>query len=162
MGVKNKQNEEFRICEKILYDYKNIDNEIEWCNMSIEHIKESDDFIDLKAVQYDKDPVSPTNSFGSSVENAVIKRDKVISSYEKRIKQLEYTREKVAIVLRMLSTSELKLIELRYLSKEPLTWDQIGNAMGFCKDNCMIFRNKTIKKIIPYLEDIIFKNKQSE
>ena len=78
---------------------------------------------------------------------------KVISYYEQKIKNLEYIKRKINIALKRLTPEEYKLIELRYFSKEPLTWVQIGNLMNFCKDNCMLFRNKTINKLIPYLVD---------
>ena len=150
---KSKQGDDFRVCEKLLYNYKYIDNDIEGYQNTIDYLKESDYSATLQAMQYDKDIISATNKFSSSVENAVIERDKVISYYEQKIKNLEYIKRKINIALKRLTPEEYKLIELRYFSKEPLTWVQIGNLMNFCKDNCMLFRNKTINKLIPYLVD---------
>ena len=75
---KSKQGDDFRTCEKLLYNYKYIDNDIEGYQNTIDYLKESDYSATLQAMQYDKDIISATNKFSSSVENAVIERDKVI------------------------------------------------------------------------------------
>ena len=51
--------------------------------------------------------------------------------------------------LNNLNGTERKIIELRYLSKEKLTWKQIANVVGYSEDHCRKgIKLRAINKII--------------
>lgn len=68
----------------------------------------------------------------------------------------KYIRFKNAIdmCLKNLNRTERKVIELRYLSKEELTWKQIANMAGYSEDYCRKeIKTRAINKIIDDLNN---------
>ena len=141
--MKNKN--EFKKIEKILYDYKYIDNKLDVFRFKLEHIKND---VNISSIDYSKDKISSTNAFNSTVENAMLDRESNIAALEEKIRELEYNKQLIDKSLTVLEDTELKLVKLRYFSKDKMTWIAIGHELGFDKDYCMHLRNKIINKLI--------------
>ena len=141
--MKNKN--EFKKIEKILYDYKYIDNKLDVFRFKLEHIKND---VNISSIDYSKDKISSTNAFNSTVENATLDRESNIAALEEKIKELEYNKQLIDKSLTVLEDTELKLVKLRYFSKDKKTWVTIGHELGFDKDYCMKLRNKIINKLM--------------
>ena len=141
--MKNKN--EFKKIEKILYDYKYIDNKLDVFRFKLEHIKND---VNISSIDYSKDKISSTNAFNSTVENAMLDRESNIAALEEKIKELEYNKQLIDKSLTVLEDTELKLVKLRYFSKDKMTWITIGHELGFDKDYCMKLRNKIINKLM--------------
>lgn len=141
--MKNKN--EFKKIEKILYDYKYIDNKLDVFRFKLEHIKND---VNISSIDYSKDKISSTNAFNSTVENAMLNRESNIAALEEKIRELEYNKQLIDKSLTVLEDTELKLVKLRYFSKDKMTWIAIGHELGFDKDYCMKLRNKIINKLM--------------
>lgn len=141
--MKNKN--EFKKIEKILYDYKYIDNKLDVYKFKLEHIKND---VNISSIDYSKDKISSTNAFNSTVENAMLDRESNIAALEEKIRELEYNKQLIDKSLTVLEDTELKLVKLRYFSKDKMTWIAIGHELGFDKDYCMKLRNKIINKLM--------------
>ena len=60
----------------------------------------------------------------------------------------------IDMCLNNLNVTERKVIELRYLSKEKLTWKQIANMVGYSEDYCRKeIKTRAINKIIDDLNN---------
>ena len=141
--MKNKN--EFKKIEKILYDYKYIDNKLDVYKFKLEHLRND---VNISSIDYSKDKISSTNAFNSTVENAMLDRESNIAALEEKIKELEYNKQLIDKSLTVLEDTELKLVKLRYFSKDKMTWIAIGHELGFDKDYCMKLRNKIINKLM--------------
>ena len=141
--MKNKN--EFKKIEKILYDYKYIDNKLDVYKFKLDHIKND---VNISSIDYSKDKISSTNAFNSTVENAMLDRESNIAALEEKIRELEYNKQLIDKSLTVLEDTELKLVKLRYFSKDKMTWIAIGHELGFDKDYCMKLRNKIINKLM--------------
>lgn len=85
----------------------------------------------------------------------IVKNDKY-SKEEDLIKLNKYIRLKnmLHMCLNNLNGTERKIIELRYLNKEKLTWKQIASLVGFSEDHCRKgIKTRAINKIIDYLNN---------
>ena len=141
--MKNKN--EFKKIEKILYDYKYIDNKLDVYKFKLDHIKND---VNISSIDYSKDKISSTNAFNSTVENAMLDRESNIAALEEKIRELEYNKQLIDKSLTVLEDTVLKLVKLRYFSKDKMTWIAIGHELGFDKDYCMKLRNKIINKLM--------------
>ena len=141
--MKNKN--EFKKIEKILYDYKYIDNKLDVYKFKLDYIKND---VNISSIDYSKDKISSTNAFNSTVENAMLDRESNIAALEEKIRELEYNKQLIDKSLTVLEDTELKLVKLRYFSKDKMTWIAIGHELGFDKDYCMKLRNKIINKLM--------------
>ena len=141
--MKNKN--EFKKIEKILYDYKYIDNKLDVYKFKLEHLRND---VNISSIDYSKDKISSTNAFNSTVENAMLDRESNIAVLEEKIRELEYNKQLIDKSLTVLEDTELKLVKLRYFSKDKMTWIAIGHELGFDKDYCMKLRNKIINKLM--------------
>ena len=144
--MKNKN--EFKKIEKILYDYKYIDNKLDVFRFKLEHIKND---VNISSIDYSKDKISSTNAFNSTVENAMLDRESNIAALEEKIKELEYNKQLIDKSLTVLEDTELKLVKLRYFSKDKRTWVNIAAEMNMTSDNCIKIRRRIIDKLQSYL-----------
>lgn len=140
--------DKFKKMERTLYDYRKMDTAITNLDIDIEHIKND---ITLKGVSYEEKS-APTNSFHSTVEDEVIKREEYVYKEINRLQHLKADkmalRAKIYNALKDLDEVESKLIELRYLSRDKLSWVSIGMKLNFNKDYCQQLRNKIINNLI--------------
>jgi len=142
----------FKKTEYTLYNYKSLDIKIKNIDIDIDNLEND---ITVNAISYEERS-SPTNAFSSVVENEVVKREEKTAE---KIQVLKSKRKynitfktKIDGALEQLTSTEFKLVELRYFSKDKKTWVEIGLTLGFDKDYCTKLRNKIIDK----LSDLIY------
>lgn len=143
----NKLQDKFKKMERTLYDYRKLDTAINNIDIDIEHMKND---ITLKGVSYEEKS-APTNSFHSTVEDEVIKREEYVYKEINRLKSLKADkmalRAKIYNALKDLKDYESKLVNLRYLDKDRHTWLDIGLELGFDMGYCQKLRNKIINEL---------------
>ena len=143
--------EKFKKTEYTLYNYRSLDIKNKNIKIDIENLKND---ITLKAVGYEE-RVSPTNAFSSSVENEVIRREEHIQEKIDRLEaKLKYNQDlkiKIEGALQQLTEQELKLVKLRYFSKEKKTWLELSTEIGFDKDYCIKIKNRVINKLSEFI-----------
>ena len=117
--------EVIRRFERVITEYKGLSYKIDFINKEIEIVKND---------EYSKD-------------DELIKLNKDLNKYI-RLKNILH------IFLSNLNGTERKVIELRYLSKEKLTWKQIANIVGYSEDYCRKgIKTRAINKIIDNLNN---------
>ena len=145
--------DKFKKTEYHLYNYKDIDklNRLDEIK-----IKQLENDITLSAVQYDKDSISKTNAFYSSVEDEAIKREE--HNIEQRIEYLKadivkrnLEKELIETAVDILQEDDRKLIELRYFSNPTNQWNAIAAKLNIAYDTCMKNRIKIINKLSDYI-----------
>ncbi|WP_271814203.1 xanthine dehydrogenase [Clostridium beijerinckii] len=142
----------FKKTEYHLYNYKDIDklNKIDEIK-----IRQLENDITLSAVQYDKDSISQTNAFHSSVEDEVIRRDEHIKNKIDHLKadivKRNLEKELIEAAIDILKDDERRLIELRYFSNPTNQWNSIALNLNVTYDACMKNRYKIINKISDYI-----------
>ncbi|WP_294379707.1 xanthine dehydrogenase [uncultured Clostridium sp.] len=139
--------DKFKLTEKHLYGYKDIDKLNKLTDIKIKQLLND---VSVKAISYDEKSAQ-TNAFHSSVEDEVIKRDEHIRS---KIDQLRKEKENRIIekelidnALELLESEERKLVELRYFSKDKLSWTSIAFKLNISQDTCIRMRRKIIYEL---------------
>ena len=146
--------DEFKQTEKMLYDYKYIDNKINILQFKLEKLR---DDITVSGLDYSKDKISSTNSFNSVVENETITRDSgEIKTIDQEIRNLQYQKKLIDMSLPLLEEEEQQLVKLRYFSKDKKTWVNIAAEMNMTSDICIKIRRRIIDKLQSYLVQIIY------
>ncbi|WWU65276.1 hypothetical protein QJR26_02645 [Clostridium baratii] len=112
----------FKKIEKTLVEYNNLAINIEFLNKEIDILKNS---------QMNEEELISLNSDLNRAN---------------RLKRL------LDGCINALSGVDKKVIELRYLSKDKLTWKQIGNIVKFSEVHCMTrIRPRAINKIVDFI-----------
>ena len=139
--------DKFKLTEKHLYSYKDIDKLNKLTDIKIKQLLND---VSVKAISYDEKS-APTNAFHSSVEDEVIRRDEHIRN---KIDQLRKEKENRIIekelidnALELLEAEEKKLVELRYFSKDKLSWTSIALKLNVSQDTCIRMRRKIIYEL---------------
>ena len=137
----------FKKTEYTLYNYKSLDVKIKNIDIDINNLEND---ITVQGISYEEKS-SPTNSFNSSVENEVIRREEKVSEKIQTLKsKRKYNldlKTKIDGALEQLTSDEFKLVDLRYFSKDKKTWVEVGMKLSFDKDYCTKIRNKIIDKL---------------
>ncbi|KJZ83216.1 MULTISPECIES: xanthine dehydrogenase [unclassified Clostridium] len=138
--------DKFKLTEKHLYNYKDIDKLNKLTDIKIKQLLND---VSVKAISYEEKS-APTNAFHSSVEDDVIRRDEHIRS---KIDQLRKEKENRIIekelidnALELLDIEERKLVELRYF-KDKLSWTSIALKLNVSQDTCIRMRRKIIYEL---------------
>nr|DAH85474.1 MAG TPA: Protein of unknown function (DUF722) [Caudoviricetes sp.] len=144
--------DKFKRTEYHLYNYKDIDklNKVDEIK-----IKQLENDITLSAVQYDKDSISPTNAFHSTVEDEVIKREEhnkhKVDHLKNNIARRNLEKELIQAAIDILQVDERRLIELRYFSNPTNQWNSIALNLNVSYDACMKNRVKIINRLSDYI-----------
>lgn len=142
--------DKFKLTEKHLYNYKNIDKLNKITEIKIKQLMND---ISVKAVSYDEKS-SQTNQFHSSVEDEVIRRDETIQNKIEKLKKEKENRmiekELIDSSLDLLQEEERKLIELRYF-KNKMSWASIALTLNISQDTCIRMRRKIIYELSKYI-----------
>lgn len=142
-------NNTFKKMEKRLYDFTKLDIKIKHINLDIENLIND---VSLGGGDMFGEKGTPTNAFNSNVENDVIRRedkelDKQLAILNKKKQELITERTKIEDALKYLSDDEYKLVELRYFSRNKLTWTTISLKLGYDETYCKKLRPKVISKL---------------
>ncbi|MCR6515315.1 RinA family protein [Clostridium sp. LY3-2] len=142
----------FKKTEAILYDYNNLALRIELLKAEIKDLEES--YKGCGSIGYEERTQS-TNKFSSSVENEIIEREKELKVLRDDLSKKITLKRRIDGAVQGLNDEERKLVELRYINKRSLSWNQIAFVLKYSQEYCRKdLRNKAIISII----DIIFYN----
>lgn len=147
------KNNIFKRVEYQLYNFKAIDVKIKNIDIDINRLMND---ISLGGGDMFAEKSSPTNSFNSNVENEVIKRedrelDNKLQKLRLKKQYLIEDKEKIENALTLLSDTEYKLIELRYFSRNKLTWVNIALKLGYDETYCRKLRSTVINKLCDFI-----------
>lgn len=138
------KDELFLEAEKKLRNYNIAKIRIDNINLELEILEQ--EILGYKGVNYENIKTSKTNKV-IGLDNLLIQKEKRINNLEKekRIKEIEI--KKIELALGLLNETELKIIQLRYLKLNPLTWEQISMKVGYSVSSCQKQKIKAINKI---------------
>lgn len=139
---KHKEKDLYKKTDGLLLNYKIIKAEINNLELEIEEIKSEYDGV--KAVGYEE-RTGKTNAFNSSVENEILKKEKLIRDLMKEKRSKEILISKVDNALTILEEEEIKIIKLRYFEK--MGWNKIGILTNRDGDYCGRIKRKAVNKI---------------
>lgn len=136
--------------EKALYEYKDIPSKIEFINKEIDIVK--NEYEGCKGLVY-SEKISATNKFNSSVENEILNKEKELIRLNRDLNKTIRFKNILELCINGLYGVDKKVIELRYLNKEKLTWNQIANRVSYSEEYCRKnIRYRAINKIIGLIE----------
>lgn len=143
----------FKKTEDILKDYQQLDAEIKCLELEINNIKNN--YEGCGAIGYEERTQS-TNKFNSSVENEIINKEKEIARLTILLNDKKTLKEQIDTTMENMLETERKLIKLKYLNTDELSWRQVACMLGFDKDH---IRKKIRVNAINKLAVTIFINK---
>lgn len=136
--------------EKALYGYNDLSSKIEFINKEIELVK--NEYEGCKGLVY-SEKISATNKFNSSVENEILNKEKELIRLNRDLNKTIRFKNILELCINGLCGVDKKVIELRYLNKEKLTWNQIANRVSYSEEYCRKnIRYRAINKIIGLIE----------
>ncbi|MBV7275442.1 DUF722 domain-containing protein [Clostridiaceae bacterium UIB06] len=138
----NKEQDLYKKTDGLLLNYKIIKAEINNLELEIEEIKSEYDGV--KAAVYEE-RTGKTNAFNSSVENEILKKEKIINELLKEKRSKERLISKIDNALTILEEEEIKIIKLRYFEK--MGWSKIGILTNRDGDYCGRIKRKAVDKI---------------
>ena len=133
----------FKATEYYLYNYKSIKASIVNLEMELQ-----EDPLGTSAMKYDFEKTSQTHNISSSVESEVITIEKRKEHIQKEIAIAKYTIRKIDNAVESLGYLEKRIIMLKYLNDERLTWKQISRIVRYSWEYCRKdVRNQALEKI---------------
>lgn len=142
----------FKKTEAILYDYNNLALKIDLLKAEIKDIEET--YQGCGAIGYEE-RTQATNKFNSSVENEILEKENRLTVLRYDLRNKVILKRRIDGAIQNLKDEERKLIELRYINKRSLSWNQIAFVLKYSQEYCRKdLRNKAIIKI----SDVIFYN----
>lgn len=97
-----------------------------------------------------------TNKFNSSVENEIIEREKELRALKLDLNnKIKLKRRVDAAIQGLKKDEERKLVELRYINKRPLSWNQIAYVLKYSQEYC---RKDLRRDAIKGIADTVFYN----
>ncbi|MCT8978295.1 RinA family protein [Clostridium sp. CX1] len=149
--VDKNTNDLYKKTDGVLFNYKTIKAEINNLELEIEELKEETDGV--KGITYEERTGS-TNEFNSSVENEVLKKDKLITKLIREKASKQRLIEKIDNALNTLEDEERQIIKLRCFDK--MGWSKVGALTNRDGDYCGRIKRKAINKI----SELIFISKK--
>jgi len=143
-------NDKFRAVEAMLYNYNKTKIDIKNMKLDLEVLE--NDYRGIGSMSYEE-RTQPTNTFSSSVENEILKRDEktIRLRNKKRLKEIEI--EKIENILDDLKDKEQQFVKLKYFEKN--THNEITEKIDISFDYINEYRLKVINKISSFiLEEI--------
>lgn len=142
----------FRKTEAILYDYNNLALRIDLLKAEIKDMEET--YQGCGAISYEE-RTQATNKFNSSVENEIIQKEKELRALKLDLNNKIKLKRRIDGAVQGLKDEEKKLIELRYINKRSLSWNQIAFVLKYSQEYC---RKDIRRKAINKIGDTIFYN----
>ncbi|AQM59867.1 DUF722 domain-containing protein [Clostridium baratii] len=143
----------FRKTEAILYDYNNLALRIELLKAEIKDMEET--YQGCGSISYEE-RTQATNKFNSSVENEIIEREKELRALKLDLNnKIKLKRRVDAAIQGLKKDEERKLVELRYINKRPLSWNQIAYVLKYSQEYC---RKDLRRDAIKGIADTVFYN----
>ena len=136
----------FRKTEGILYSYNDLLNDIDLVREDIKIVEE--EYKGCTGIQYGEKR-SATNKFVSSVEDEIIIKEKELKALKRKLNSMIRLKNRINTAVNKLSGVDRKIIELRYINKSTLGWNQIGRVVKFSEVHCrQRIRPRAIRKMM--------------
>ncbi|MFR4583222.1 hypothetical protein [Clostridium cadaveris] len=129
--------------QKSLYEYKSLDIKNKSIKIDIENLENN---IILKALN-EKEKLL----FNVPLVNEDEYIQNEITRLRLKLKFNQGLKDKIENALKVLSSRELLLIQLRYFEKSNLSWSQISSKLGLKETYCMKLNNKIINKLSDFI-----------
>lgn len=142
----------FRKTEAILYDYNNLALKIDLLKAEIKDIEET--YQGCGSISYEE-RTQATNKFNSSVENEILEKEKLLKVNKIDLNNKVTLKRRIDSAVQGLKDEERKLVELRYINKRQLSWNQIAFVLKYSQEYC---RKDLRRKAINKIGDTIFYN----
>lgn len=142
----------FKKTEVILYDYNNLALKIDLLKAEIKDIEET--YKGCGAIGYEERPQA-TNKFNSAVENEILQREKILKALKIDLSNKVKLKRRIDGAVQGLKDEERKLIELRYINKRSLSWNQVAYVLKYSQEYC---RKDLRRNAVNKLTDTIFYN----
>lgn len=139
---KDKNQNLYKKTDGVLFNYRTIKAEIDNLELEIEEIKSEIDGV--KSIGYEE-KTGTTNAFSSSVENEVLKKEKLINKLLKEKASKERLINKVDNALNVLDEEERKIIKLRCFDR--MNWNKVGVLTNRDGDYCGRIKRKAVNKL---------------
>ncbi|MDQ0149336.1 hypothetical protein ACFO6R_10245 [Eubacterium multiforme] len=140
------KNELFRKAEWVLYGYNDLLYDIDLIREDIRMTEE--EYQGCSGLSYEEKG-SPTNAFSSVVENELINKERLLRELKLDLNNKIRMKNRIETAVNKLNGADKKVIELRYINKSKLNWNQIGFAVNYSADHCRKrIRVRAIKKMI--------------
>lgn len=139
---KDKKENLYKKTDGVLFNYKSIKAEISNLELEIEELNAECDGV--KAIGYEERS-SPTNEFHSSVENEILKKEKIISKLLREKGSKERLISKIDNALNTLDDTEKEIIRLRCF--ERMNWGKVGMITKMDGDYCGRIKRKIVNEI---------------
>lgn len=131
----------YKATEKFLYNYNSLKASIENMKQEIEEI----DYLEISAVNYEKEPTSETYTFHSITEEAAIYTADKKSLLEQRIKITEGRIDRIDRAIEALNDTERQIITDRYINGRQ--WWEVAYSVKFNERWCKEIRRRAVEKI---------------
>lgn len=139
---KDKSNNLYKKTDGVLFNYRTIKAEINNLAIEIEEIKSEIDGV--KSIGYEEKTGS-TNAFNSSVENEILKKEKLMNKLAREKSNKQRLINKIDNALTILEDEEREIIELRCFNK--MGWNKIGVITNRDGDYCGRIKRKAINRL---------------
>lgn len=138
----DKEQDLYKKTDGVLFNYKTIKAEIENLEIEIEDVKS--EFDGVNAISYEE-KTGPTNAFNSSVENELLKKEKLISKLLREKGCKERLIRKIDNALETLEDDEREVIELRCI--ERMGWNKVSASIDRNGDYCGKIKRDAVNKL---------------
>lgn len=136
----------FRKTEAMLYGYKNLEMDIDFLRLEVKRIKNN--YEGCKGLDMSKENTGKTNKFSSVVENEIMYRERELINLEIELNNKQILKEQIDSVVNRMSDDERRLVELRYLNRNTLSWEQIAYIVNLSEIYVRTkLRTKAIEKV---------------
>lgn len=136
----------FREAEGTLYGYNDLIDKIDLLRSEIKIM--SGEYKGCGGISYEEKG-TPTNAFKSVVENELVNKERLLAEMHKDLDKSIMLKNRIDIAVESLDEPDKKVIELRYINKRKLSWNQIASIVNFSEVHCMTrIRPRAIKKMI--------------
>ncbi|KGN00326.1 siderophore-interacting protein [Clostridium botulinum] len=132
----------YRKTEGVLYNYTDIKTEIKNTEIDIQELKA--DYEGVSGVSYEERS-APTNKFNSSVENELLRKEKLIKKLTREKNSKQRLIDKIDNALDPLDETEKKIIEYRCI--KGYSWAKVGVLLNIDGDYCGKIMRKALSKI---------------
>ena len=142
----------FRKTEAILYDYNKLTSKIDLLKAEIKDTEEM--YEGCKAIVYEE-KTGATHKFNSSVENEILNKERMIEVLKIDLNNKITLKRRIDTAVQNLKDEQRKLVELRYINKRSLSWNQIAFVLKYSQEYC---RKDLRLKAINRISDTVFYN----
>lgn len=139
----------FKKSEGILYNYNILTAEIDILKIEIEEV--ANEYQECKSMAYGE-KTGATNKINNVVADEVIHKEKIIRELTRLRDNKINLKNKIDRALNILTDTERKIVELRYLSTNKKSWYEVASIIGVSEKHCCTkMRTDIINKISPLI-----------